>query len=154
MNHDVNLAMDQYFEAADEILSIVHRSSNDHIQHINAFLASTIWLASAVQLVRKEFGPLGTNRSLVKSKFEVLNMTCKSWISFWGIQAAMQQNLETLEAQLGTFRNPLPKKHHRSKPKSHSRPHGRRGSWTNGCLPHSEIILRFRTRKVRIIRYR
>jgi hypothetical protein len=31
MNHDVNFAMDQYFKAADEILRIVHRSSNDHI---------------------------------------------------------------------------------------------------------------------------
>jgi hypothetical protein len=73
----MNLAMDQYLEAADEILSIVHQSSYDQIQHINTFLASTIWLASAALLVRKEFGPLGTNRSLVKSKCEVLNMTHK-----------------------------------------------------------------------------
>ncbi|KAG0645463.1 hypothetical protein D0Z07_8681 [Hyphodiscus hymeniophilus] len=77
IKNDDSVAVYQYFEAADEILGIVNRSSEDHIQHINAFLASTIWLASAVQLVRKEFGPSETNISLVKSKFEVLNLTYK-----------------------------------------------------------------------------
>jgi hypothetical protein len=104
--HDIEeLSLRQYFEAADNILAIVHRSSDDHIQYINPFLSSTIWLASAVQLVHKEFGPPGTNRSLVKSKFEVLYMTYKRCIRFWDTQTALQQNLEMLETQLEEFRN-------------------------------------------------
>ncbi|KAK5245355.1 hypothetical protein LTS06_009224 [Exophiala xenobiotica] len=99
-NYGKNLAWSQYFEAADNILTIVHRSCDDHIQYINPFLSSTIWLASAVQLMHKEFGPPGTNRSLVKSKFEVLYMTYKRCVAFWDIETAMQQNLDSLEAHL------------------------------------------------------
>jgi hypothetical protein len=97
-------ALDQYFEAADNILTIVRRSCDNHIKWINAFLASTIWLAAAVQLVRKEFGPPGTNRGLVKSKFDVLYVTYQKCVSWWHIQTALQQNLESLESQLHTFR--------------------------------------------------
>jgi hypothetical protein len=98
-----NLALIQYFEAADKILTIVQRSSPDHVQYINPCLANTIWLASAVQLVRKEFVPPGTNRDLIKSKFEALYMTYKKSVEFWDIQTTLQQNLELLEAQLGGF---------------------------------------------------
>lgn len=104
-----SMSMQQYFEAADEILKIVHRSGDDHIQYINAFLTSTIWLASAVQLVRKEFGPPSTNKVLIKSRFEVLHMTYKKCVSFWDIQTAMQQNLEMLESQLEGSRTAEPK---------------------------------------------
>jgi hypothetical protein len=104
-NSDTDImALDQYFEAADNILTIVRRSSDNHTKWINAFLASTIWLAAAVQLVRKEFGPPGTNRGLVKSKFDVLYITYQKCVSWWDIQTALQQNLESLESQLHTFR--------------------------------------------------
>jgi hypothetical protein len=132
MNSSDNLAMNQYFEAADEILRIIRRSSDDHIQWINNFLSSTIWLASAVQLVHKEFGPLGTNRSLIKSKFEVLNMTYKKCVSFWNIQTAMQRNLETLESQLELFRMSVPKKPDNVQQKKHRRLQMQKDSWTDG----------------------
>lgn len=109
-NSTENFAIHQYFDAADEILHIIRRSSDDHIRWINNFLSSTIWLASAVQMVHKEFGPPGTNTLLIKSKFEALNMTYKKCVCFWDIQTAMQRNLETLEAQLEMFRMQLPKK--------------------------------------------
>ncbi|POR38189.1 Uncharacterized protein TPAR_01620 [Tolypocladium paradoxum] len=90
----------QYFEAADNILSIVNRSCEEHIQHINPFLLSTIWLASAVQLVRKYLDRSVTNTSLIKSRFDVLYLTYKRCVSFWDAKTALQQNLETLEVQL------------------------------------------------------
>lgn len=103
-NNDADtMVLDQYFEAADNILTIVHRSCDNHVKWINAFLASTIWLAAAVQLVRKEFGPSGTNRGLVKSKFDVLYITYEKCVSCWNIQTALHQNLESLEEQLHTF---------------------------------------------------
>ena len=117
MNSSDNIAENQYFEAADEVLNIIRRSSENHIQWINNFLASTIWLASAVQLVRKEFGPPGTNISLIKSKFEVLNITYKKCVSFWNIQTAMQRNLETLESQLEQICVSIPKKPNNFQPK-------------------------------------
>ncbi|KND93288.1 hypothetical protein TOPH_02354, partial [Tolypocladium ophioglossoides CBS 100239] len=97
-----NIAIRQYFEAADNILTIVNRSCDDHIQYINPFLSYTIWLASAVQLVHRGFTRPGTSRCLVKSKFDVLHLTYKRCVEFWDIKAAVQQNLKTLEAQLET----------------------------------------------------
>lgn len=43
--------------------------------------------------MHKESGPPGTNRSLVKSQFEVLYMAYKKCAAFWDVQTAMQQNL-------------------------------------------------------------
>lgn len=140
MNSSENLAMNQYFDAADEILKIIRSSSDDHIQWINNFLSSTIWLASAVQLVHKEFGPPGTNISLVKSKFEVLNMTYKKCVSFWDIQTAMQRNLETLESQLELFRIPVPKKLDNVQQKAYRRPQMRKQSRTDGLSPSMTIL--------------
>ncbi|KKA17789.1 hypothetical protein T310_8272, partial [Rasamsonia emersonii CBS 393.64] len=101
-----NLVLAQYFEAADNILTIINRSSDGHIRYINPFLSSTIWLASAVQLLRKEFSRDEISRTLIKSKFEVLYMTYKRCVSFWDIHTALQQNLEALETKLEGFRNP------------------------------------------------
>ncbi|KAK9461900.1 fungal-specific transcription factor domain-containing protein [Lipomyces oligophaga] len=99
-----SFALEQYFEAADNILGIVKRSSDDQIIYMNPFLVSTIWLASAVELVHKEFGPPGTNRVLIKSKYDVLYLTYKKCATFWDIQTAMQHNLEVLEKELELHR--------------------------------------------------
>ncbi|KAJ5138481.1 uncharacterized protein N7515_003329 [Penicillium bovifimosum] len=93
-------AQRQYYEAADGILRIVSQSCEEHIQHINPFLSSTIWLASAVQLVRKHFARAPASRSLIKSRFDVLYLTYRRCVDFWGTQTAMQRNLESLEEQL------------------------------------------------------
>ncbi|PTB35000.1 hypothetical protein M441DRAFT_205667 [Trichoderma asperellum CBS 433.97] len=95
-----NIALRQYFEAADSILNIVNRSCEDHIQYINPFLSSTIWLAAAVQLFRNSIGGFSTNTSLIKSRFDVLYLTYKQCVDFWNTETAMQQNLELLETQL------------------------------------------------------
>lgn len=95
-----NRPMQRYFEAADNIVSIVNGSCEDHVQHINPFLPSTIWLAAAVQLVQKHMGRSSTNPSLVKSRFDVLYLTYKRCVDFWDTETALQQNLEALEAQL------------------------------------------------------
>jgi hypothetical protein len=94
---------EQYFEAADEILTIVNRSADDHYIYVNPFLANTIWLAAAVQLVHKQSNQSGT-RELKQSNFEVLHMVHKSFVNFWNMSTVMQQNLDRLELQLQQFR--------------------------------------------------
>ncbi|KAL4812580.1 hypothetical protein BDW67DRAFT_178620 [Aspergillus spinulosporus] len=93
-------AVREYFDAADRILGIIHRSSADHIQYIMPFLSSTIWLASAVQLMRSQLCRSGTLKSVVKSRYEVLHLTYKKCVQFWDMHPAVQQSLETLEKQL------------------------------------------------------
>lgn len=104
MSDTDNVALAQYFEAADNILAIVKRSCGGHIRYINPFLSSTIWLASAVQIFRQEFEHGETRRTFIKSKFEVLYMTYKQCVTWWNIHTALQQNLEALETQLESFR--------------------------------------------------
>jgi hypothetical protein len=99
-----NVALAQYFEAADNIFTIIIRSSEGHIRYINPFLSSTIWLASAVQIFRQEFEHGETRRTFIRSKFEVLYMTYKQCVSWWNIHTALQQNLEALETQLESYR--------------------------------------------------
>ncbi|KAJ5481191.1 hypothetical protein N7475_000003 [Penicillium sp. IBT 31633x] len=102
-----SLAQRQYYEAADRILRIVSQSCEEHIQHINPFLSSTIWLASAVQLVRKHFTQAPSTRALIKSRFDVLYLTYRRCIDFWDTQTALQRNLESLEEQLETHKEKL-----------------------------------------------
>lgn len=93
----------EYFEAADNILSIVNRSCEEHVQHINPLLLSTIWLASAVQLVRKYVEQPPAKSCLIKSRFDVLYLTYKRCADFWDTKTALQQNLEALEVQLEAY---------------------------------------------------
>lgn len=90
----------EYFDAADNILAIINRSSDDHVQYINPFLLSTIWLGSAVQLMRSQLCRPGALKSAIKSRYEVLHLTYKRCSRFWDTNSAVQQNLETLEEQL------------------------------------------------------
>jgi hypothetical protein len=97
-----SVALRHYFDATDSILRIVNQSCEEHIRYINPFLSSTIWLASAVQLVRKHLSRTPAEKSLIKSRFDVLYLTHKRCVQFWDTQTALQQNLESLEVQLET----------------------------------------------------
>ena len=99
-----SLALKQYFDAADDMLTIVNRSCDDHIRYINPFLSNTIWLASAVHLVRSQLCQCGRERSAIKSRFEVMHLTYKKCVEFWNMHTAVQQNLEMLEEQLEACR--------------------------------------------------
>jgi len=59
-------------------------------------------------------------------------MAYKKCVSFWGIQTAMQRNLETLESQLERFRISISKKPDAVQQKAYGRPQTRKDSWTDG----------------------
>lgn len=101
-----SLALKQYFEAADDLLIIVRNSSEDHIRYINPFLSSTIWLASAVLLVRSQFCRPEATRSVIKSRYELMHLAYKKCVDFWDMHTAVRQNLETLETQLEECQRP------------------------------------------------
>ncbi|KAJ0420815.1 fungal-specific transcription factor domain-containing protein [Aspergillus carlsbadensis] len=91
----------EYFDAAGDILAIIQRSSDDHVRYIHPFLSNTIWLASAISLMRSQLcRPTGTQRSVLRSRYQVLHLTYKKCVSFWEMDTAVQQSLETLEAQV------------------------------------------------------
>jgi hypothetical protein len=96
-------ALSRYSDAAEKVLLIVNNAPEEHIQHVNPFLASTIWLAAAVQLVCKVFTPPGTNKTLIDSNFEVLRLNYKQYVDYWKTSTSLQRNLDCLEEQLQRF---------------------------------------------------
>jgi hypothetical protein len=101
-----NNALSLYLQAADNILTLVNCSSDDHVQHVSPLWASTVWLAAAVQLVYKVLGPRERNMDLIDSKFEVLQLVHKQFVDFWETPSVLQHNLESLEEQLERWRAP------------------------------------------------
>lgn len=94
-------ALQQYSEAADEIVSMIRKCFGEHYQYLNPFLSNTMWLAAAVQLLYRELAPPGsTDKNLVDSNFEVLRMTHNRFVSYGGMSATLQQNLAVVEHEL------------------------------------------------------
>ncbi|KAH6972756.1 fungal-specific transcription factor domain-containing protein [Ilyonectria sp. MPI-CAGE-AT-0026] len=86
-------------EVADDVLAIVKNSVHCHVQWVNPFLASIVWIATAMQILRKVFEP-GTDVNLTESKCEVLRLTCEKYSQFWGTPIALMDNLDALEGHL------------------------------------------------------
>jgi hypothetical protein len=87
-------------QAAESIVILINRSADSHIKYVNPFVASTVWLAAAIQLVFRAFCPPGTCKSLVDSNFKVLRLNYCQFIDQWKTSKALQMNLDLLDAQL------------------------------------------------------
>lgn len=98
-------ALDQYFEAADEINAIVRRTNTDHYRYVNPFLANSLWLGATVQLIRRELASSSSDRDLVSSNFEVLCLTYNQFVNYWNMSKSLQRNLEIIERELQNIRN-------------------------------------------------
>lgn len=98
--------IDEYFEAANSILYITNRCNDQFHRYVNPFLVNTIWLAAAVQLLKRElFSADDTERDLVASNFEVLRMNYDMFVEFWRSDDTAKKNLATLQAQLKSFQD-------------------------------------------------
>lgn len=86
-------------EAADNVLEIVKNSVHCHVQWVTPFLSSILWIATAMQILRKVFEP-GSHFSLAESNSEVLRLTCAKYSQFWGTPLALMDNLDALEGRL------------------------------------------------------
>ncbi|KKA22697.1 Fungal specific transcription factor [Rasamsonia emersonii CBS 393.64] len=91
-------------QAADDIWSLTTRCSEDHVKHVNPFLASTVWLAAALQVLRIVFGN-EEDRDEAKSKCETLRATCERYTEFWHTPLALLDNLDSLEGRLFRYRD-------------------------------------------------
>jgi len=92
-------ALNRFVLAADKAFTMVSRCSDDHISNVNPFLASSVWIAAAVQLVQKYFRPSSVNLDLVDSKFEFLRMNYKQYVAFWDTPSVLEERLDSLEQQ-------------------------------------------------------
>ena len=128
-----SLAIKQFFEAADDLLVIVRRSCDDHVRHINPFLSNTIWLASAVLLVRSQLCRPESMRSVIRSRYEVMHLTYRKCVDFWDMHNTVQQNLGTLEQRLEACQRPDRREQLQSRSSS-----GRKGSRRQSQRDHQQ----------------
>lgn len=91
----------QYFDAADSVMNMIRACAEDHYQHVNPFLASTTWLAGAVQLLHRSRLPEDDpDRELITSRYDLLNLTYQKTVDFWNMSKVPLRNWETLESCL------------------------------------------------------
>lgn len=95
--------LQQYIDAADELLQIVSQSAEEHVRYVNPFLASTIWYGAAVHRAWKVLSPPRMNHDFIASKFEVMRMNFNNFSEFWDLPRALQENLHTMEDKLKIF---------------------------------------------------
>lgn len=89
-------ALAQYVEAAGNITMLLNRCSIDHVRYVNPFLAHSIWLAAAAQLLQKKFGANSRNPDEVNAGLDILRLTYTQFITFWDIHDVLLQTLDTL----------------------------------------------------------
>lgn len=90
----------QYFKAADEIMTVVNRSSEYHYKSVNPFLSNTVWLAAVVQLVHRELAPTDVEKDRLHSNFEFLSRKYGQFATYWNTSTSLQQDLETFKNEL------------------------------------------------------
>jgi hypothetical protein len=96
----------QYFEAADNVVSIIRCCSDDHFKHVNPFHASIAWLAGAVQLLhRSRLLDDSSDSDFIKSNFDLLCLTYQKTVDFWHMSKVPLRNWETLENGLENIRH-------------------------------------------------
>lgn len=102
----------QYFEAADNVIHIIRATSEDHHQCVNPFLASTIWLAGALQLVRSDMAASDSSeKDLYTSNFEMVSLIYQKFVDFWGMSKIPLKHWATLGSGLKEIRRSLGQGH-------------------------------------------
>lgn len=92
----------QYLQAAENVHTLVCNSSPDHVQLVNPFVASTIWLAAAILLAYRFLGTHDDdkNKELIESNFNLLRTNFTQFVDFWGISSAFLNKLSHLQVKL------------------------------------------------------
>lgn len=131
--------LQQYIDAADELLHVVSQCAEDHVRYVNPFLASTIWYGAAVHRAWKVLSPPRMNHDYIASKFEVMHMNFNNFSSFWDLPHALQENLHMMEEKLKIFIVP---KSRRISLGSHGlSPRGNAGITRNSSGPYSTSLV-------------
>ncbi|KAH6721690.1 fungal-specific transcription factor domain-containing protein [Leptodontidium sp. 2 PMI_412] len=92
------VAWNHYLNAASEIVSLIRNCPPSHVQYVNPFLASTIWLAAAAQVASKSFGSALVDSRVADSNLDVLQTNLNGSVSFWGVSDTLKINLGILES--------------------------------------------------------
>lgn len=94
-------ALNACLRASDNIALVLTNCVDGHVQFVNPFMASVVWLAAALQIYRKLF-TYNHNPILTQNKFEVLRSTYVWYVNVWGAPPRLIQDLDSLQMRLAT----------------------------------------------------
>ncbi|KAJ5548907.1 Fungal specific transcription factor [Penicillium frequentans] len=89
-------------QASDDICSFLSQFPEWHVKHVSPFLASTVWLAASLQVLRGLFGKREQSQDSLR-KYMILRTTCERFTAFWNTPQALLDNLDTLETRLSQY---------------------------------------------------
>jgi hypothetical protein len=89
-------------QAADNICTIISQCPTDHIEFVSPYLASTVWLAAALQILR-DLLVVVADCGETHSKYALLRGAFDQYSEFWGISPALLENLDSLDARIRNF---------------------------------------------------
>ncbi|KAI9833636.1 MAG: hypothetical protein M1819_003589 [Sarea resinae] len=93
-------ALGRYADTADKVCCLVSNSSEDHVRYVNPIFSTVVWIAASVQLVYKTLGPEGSNRRLIETKFDLLRLNYRQYVTYWNSPKALDENLDDFAARL------------------------------------------------------
>lgn len=92
-------ALETCLHASDNIAELLRNCEDGHVQFVNPFLASTVWLAASLQVCRKLF-VYDSTPDATQNKYEALRQTYLQFVHFWGTPFSLIQDLDSLETRV------------------------------------------------------
>ncbi|OJJ05928.1 hypothetical protein ASPVEDRAFT_139885 [Aspergillus versicolor CBS 583.65] len=86
-------------QAADNICAIISQCPADHVAYVSPYLASTVWLAASLQILR-DLLVVVTDCGETHSKYALLRAVFEQYSAFWGTSPALLENLDSLDARI------------------------------------------------------
>ncbi|KUJ13598.1 uncharacterized protein LY89DRAFT_160576 [Mollisia scopiformis] len=127
-------AWTHYLGAASEIVKLVRGCAPKHVNYVNPFLASTVWLAAATQIVSKAFSTSSAERRVAASNLDVLQMNLNAFVEILGVSKNLQQKLVSLEAKLAAFKEQARNDRPRQNPQHYTFDSRSSGSFIQGQM--------------------
>ncbi|KAI1628025.1 hypothetical protein EDD37DRAFT_289049 [Exophiala viscosa] len=91
--------LQNYLKAGDLVVRLVASCPEGHERYVNPYYASTIWIAAALQVLKRV--ALRDNTSMLSQRhYGILRQSYLRYYQFWETPLALLQNLDSLDARL------------------------------------------------------
>lgn len=98
-NNDAE-SWEKYTSAAEQVVRVLRNAGPNHIRYGHPLLASTFWIAAAVQLFQLVFAENEMQKQLARSNFDLLRLALIQHNRFWNTSDTLINNLDTLQKRL------------------------------------------------------
>lgn len=87
-----------YMKVSENMVAIIRNSAHEHVKYVNPCLTNALWFAAAAQTACQIIGPPSRAKMLATSNYDLLELTIKRGLSFWGSDDVLKPRLARIEA--------------------------------------------------------